>query len=114
VSFVFRFQTITRLVYEHFLPEKLRRHPAFQVHWKTCLKQLTQNYRSTKGVLDLAASVVDVMYAFFPDKVDKLEREVSLADSKALPVVIYGELTIVCLYMSSIGSNVFPLFRQEP
>ena len=40
--------------------------------------QLTHNYRSHKGILDLAASVIDILGHFFPESFDQLKRDVGL------------------------------------
>ncbi|KXZ49100.1 hypothetical protein GPECTOR_23g31 [Gonium pectorale] len=40
--------------------------------------QLTMNYRTHQGVLDVAALVVDVLRRYFPRQLDRLEREQAL------------------------------------
>ncbi|GKA33796.1 hypothetical protein Tco_0720225, partial [Tanacetum coccineum] len=42
------------------------------------IKQLKQNFRTHAGVLDLAQNVVDIMYRYYIQSVDKLEPEISL------------------------------------
>ncbi|XP_070564892.1 LOW QUALITY PROTEIN: TPR and ankyrin repeat-containing protein 1-like [Ptychodera flava] len=42
--------------------------------------QLTHNYRSHAGILDLATSVVDLMIEFFPESFDRLQRDQGLFD----------------------------------
>ncbi|CAE8606183.1 unnamed protein product, partial [Polarella glacialis] len=51
---------------------------------------LTQNYRSVRGVLDLASSVIDALVHFFPDHVDKLPRERAFVDTAAKPIFVCG------------------------
>lgn len=51
---------------------------------------LTHNHRSTKSILDMANSVLDIVIDLFPDKVDKLPREVSRVASKTPPVILSG------------------------
>ncbi|XP_013405370.1 TPR and ankyrin repeat-containing protein 1 [Lingula anatina] len=40
--------------------------------------QLTHNYRSHAGILDLASSVIDLLVKFFPESFDRLERDQGL------------------------------------
>ncbi|XP_033107815.1 TPR and ankyrin repeat-containing protein 1-like [Anneissia japonica] len=42
--------------------------------------QLTHNYRSHAGILELAASVVDLLLFFFPSSFDRLKRDQGLFD----------------------------------
>jgi len=49
---------------------------------------LTHNHRSSRGILDLANSIIDVLVHLFPDKIDKLAREVSTVDVHIPPVFI--------------------------
>ncbi|EFJ46513.1 hypothetical protein VOLCADRAFT_118102 [Volvox carteri f. nagariensis] len=42
------------------------------------IHQLTMNYRTHQGVLDVAALVVDVLRRYFPRQLDRLERERAL------------------------------------
>ena len=37
--------------------------------------ELTINYRSHNGILQLAASVIDLIWHFFPNSIDRLSRE---------------------------------------
>jgi hypothetical protein len=39
------------------------------------LHQLIHNYRSHSGILNLAASVVHVLYSLFPNSIDPLKRD---------------------------------------
>ncbi|CAE8627439.1 unnamed protein product [Polarella glacialis] len=49
---------------------------------------LTHNHRSTQSILEMAGSVLDVIMELFPDKVDKLPREISRVASSSPPVVL--------------------------
>ncbi|XP_072047467.1 TPR and ankyrin repeat-containing protein 1-like [Amphiura filiformis] len=49
--------------------------------------QLTHNYRSHTGILNLASSVVDLMFHFFPDSFDRLHRDQGLFDGPS-PVLL--------------------------
>ena len=81
---------IKRIFYEHFIPADIH-NGGFKNHFDCSLKQLTLNHRSMKGVLDLAAAQVELMYRWFPSKVDYLKRETALAKDKRLPKVIWGK-----------------------
>jgi hypothetical protein len=48
--------------------------------------RLAHNYRSHNGILRLAASVVDLLYTYFPETVDRMERDRSDEDG-CLPIV---------------------------
>ena len=49
--------------------------------------QLTKNYRSHSKILDLANSVVDLIECFFPETIDKLQREASTLDGPK-PIIL--------------------------
>ena len=49
--------------------------------------QLTKNYRSHSKILDLANSVVDLIEWFFPETIDKLQREASNLDGPK-PIIL--------------------------
>jgi len=51
---------------------------------------LTKNHRSTTGILNIAGAVIDVLMQLFPDKVDRLPREVSKVVSESQPVFLHG------------------------
>jgi superfamily I DNA/RNA helicase len=84
----FRFQDIRSLFYKKFLLES-----------KSCghdkrkekgiisdIFQLSQNFRTHDGVLKLSQSVIELLYHFFPQSIDRLQPETSL---------IYGEAPIL-------------------
>ena len=60
--------------------------------------QLTHNYRSHKGILNLAASVIDILGHFFPESFDQLDRDVGLFDGPR-PVILetsnFGDLAVL-------------------
>ncbi|KAM0043433.1 putative TPR and ankyrin repeat-containing protein [Helianthus debilis subsp. tardiflorus] len=81
----FRFQDITSLFYKEFLTCK-----ATGIQEKGRLSeifQLKQNFRTHVGVLDLAQSVIDILYCYFPHSMDILEPETSLISGEA-PVLL--------------------------
>ncbi|XP_072045621.1 TPR and ankyrin repeat-containing protein 1-like isoform X2 [Amphiura filiformis] len=53
--------------------------------------QLTHNYRSHAGILNLASSVVDLMFHFFPLSFDRLDRDQGLFDGPS-PVLLESGL----------------------
>ena len=53
----------------------------------TQVHQLTYNYRSHKGILNLASSIVDLLGHFFPESFDRLENDVGLFDGPK-PVIL--------------------------
>ncbi|KAK9742962.1 hypothetical protein RND81_03G208100 [Saponaria officinalis] len=80
----FRFEDITSLFYKEFLhgddrkQEKKMMSPVFQ---------LTQNFRTHAGILNLAQSITELIYHFFPESIDKLKPETSLLCGEA-PVLL--------------------------
>lgn len=51
------------------------------------ISQLTANFRSHSGILNLASSIVDLIEFFFPDSIDKLARDYGLCTGPK-PVMI--------------------------
>ncbi|PWA91983.1 recBCD enzyme subunit RecB, P-loop containing nucleoside triphosphate hydrolase [Artemisia annua] len=51
------------------------------------IKQLKQNFRTHAGVLELAQSVIDILYCYFVNSIDNLEPETSLISGEA-PVLL--------------------------
>ena len=51
------------------------------------MHQLTHNYRSHRGILNLAASVIDILGHYFKDSFDRLERDIGLFDGPK-PVIL--------------------------
>ena len=49
--------------------------------------QLTYNYRSHKGILNLASGVVDLLDHFFPESFDRMEKDVGIFDGPK-PVIL--------------------------
>jgi hypothetical protein len=43
------------------------------------IHQLTQNFRTHSGICDLASSLVELMMYFFPDSIDKLQKETGIS-----------------------------------
>ncbi|KAD2804463.1 hypothetical protein E3N88_37840 [Mikania micrantha] len=79
----FRFQDIRSLFYKEFLTSKTVGKQEKGLISK--IFQLKQNFRTHAGVLDLAQSVIDILYRYFSHSIDILEPETSL---------IYGEAPI--------------------
>ncbi|PWA96132.1 uvrD-like Helicase, ATP-binding domain, P-loop containing nucleoside triphosphate hydrolase [Artemisia annua] len=81
----FRFQDIRSLFYKEFLSTKTSH--KCEKGLVTEIFQLKQNFRTHAAVLDLAQSVIDVIYHYFIHSVDKLEPEISLISGEA-PVLL--------------------------
>ncbi|GJY39001.1 UvrD-like helicase, ATP-binding domain, P-loop containing nucleoside triphosphate hydrolase [Tanacetum coccineum] len=81
----FRFQDIRSLFYKEFLSTKTsgKREKSLV----TEIFQLKQNFRTHAAVLDLAQSVIDIIYHYFIHSIDKLEPEISLISGEA-PVLL--------------------------
>ncbi|PWA59878.1 uvrD-like Helicase, ATP-binding domain, P-loop containing nucleoside triphosphate hydrolase [Artemisia annua] len=77
----FRFQDIRSLFYKEFLSTRKSRKEEKAVVSE--IKQMKQNYRTHAGVLDLAQSVIDILYCYFVHSIDKLEPETSLISGEA-------------------------------
>ncbi|GJZ28590.1 UvrD-like helicase, ATP-binding domain, P-loop containing nucleoside triphosphate hydrolase [Tanacetum coccineum] len=76
----FRFQDIRSLFYKEFVSTQTGKHMSE-------IKQLKQNFRTHAAVLDLAQSVIDVLYEYFSHSIDRLEPETSLITGEA-PVLL--------------------------
>ena len=62
----FRFEDARQVLYETFSGNK------------PDVEKLSENYRSHKGVLQLAASVVELLYYFFPESLDRMPPDFGL------------------------------------
>lgn len=81
----FKFSELRRLHYDKFLPHCrktdpildaiLQRHPGDDGKLVPRVKFLTENFRSTQYIIELAAALVQLLYNFFPAGIDKVERE---------------------------------------
>ncbi|KAI3817039.1 hypothetical protein L1987_10826 [Smallanthus sonchifolius] len=95
----FRFQDIRSLFYKEFLTARTTGKQEKGIVSE--IFQLKQNFRTHTGVLDLAQSVIDILYCYFSHSVDILEPEISLISGEA-PVLLEsgdsGELLDVLLY----------------
>ncbi|KAI3778696.1 hypothetical protein L2E82_08079 [Cichorium intybus] len=81
----FRFEDIRSLFYTEFLTSKpIGKQEKGRVSEKFHLKQ---NFRTHAGVLELAQSVIDILYCYFKHSVDILEPETSLISGEA-PVLL--------------------------
>ncbi|XP_076915166.1 uncharacterized protein LOC143574429 [Bidens hawaiensis] len=81
----FRFQDIRSLFYTEFLSS--RRAGKQEKGIVSEIFQLKQNFRTHAGVLDLAQSVIDILYCYFRHSIDILEPETSLISGEA-PVLL--------------------------
>jgi len=75
-----RFATVRSFIHDHLMQPEERRTGVPDI------MPLTQNYRSVRGVLELAASVIDALVRYFPDHVDELPRERALVDTESRPI----------------------------
>nr|GEX90583.1 UvrD-like helicase, ATP-binding domain, P-loop containing nucleoside triphosphate hydrolase [Tanacetum cinerariifolium] len=79
------------------------------------IKQLKENFRTHAGVLDLAQSVIDILYHYYIHSVDKLEPEISLISGEA-PVLLESsddESTIVTILGGSGSGEEIVGFGAE-
>nr|GEU56937.1 UvrD-like helicase, ATP-binding domain, P-loop containing nucleoside triphosphate hydrolase [Tanacetum cinerariifolium] len=79
------------------------------------IKQLKQNCRTHAGVLDLAQSVIDMMYHYYIQSIDKLEPEISLISGEP-PVLLESrndENAIVAIFGGSGNGKDFVGFGAE-
>ncbi|KAJ0719210.1 putative TPR and ankyrin repeat-containing protein [Helianthus annuus] len=81
----FRFQDIRSLFYKEFLTSQ--RTGKQEKGIVSEIFQLKQNFRTHAGVLDLAQSVIDILYCYFSHSIDILEPETSLISGEA-PVLL--------------------------
>ncbi|XP_039121412.1 LOW QUALITY PROTEIN: uncharacterized protein LOC120258127 [Dioscorea cayenensis subsp. rotundata] len=89
----FRFENIRSLFYKEFLSEstlKCQKNVKGNLNHSSNKFLLNQNFRTHVGVLDLAQSVIDLLYEYFPLSVDKLPPEISLVHGEA-PVILQSE-----------------------
>ncbi|MQM02501.1 hypothetical protein Taro_035269 [Colocasia esculenta] len=85
----FRFQDIRSLFYTEYLSESGVVDTGKVKSKDKCMSDLfhlTQNFRTHAGILRLAHSIVELLYCFFPQSIDRLPPESSL---------IYGEAPVV-------------------
>ncbi|XP_071715755.1 uncharacterized protein [Rutidosis leptorrhynchoides] len=81
----FRFQDIRSLFYKEFLATRTNGKQAKGLVSE--IFQLKQNFRTHAGVLDLAQSVIELLYRYFAHSIDILEPETSLISGEA-PVLL--------------------------
>ncbi|PWA86118.1 uvrD-like Helicase, ATP-binding domain, P-loop containing nucleoside triphosphate hydrolase [Artemisia annua] len=109
----FRFQDIRSLFYKEFLSTKKSRKEEKGVVSE--IKQMKQNFRTHAGVLDLAQSVIDILYCYFVQSIDNLEPETSLISGEA-PVFLEScnkENTIVTIFGGSKSGGEIVGFGAE-
>ncbi|PWA79190.1 uvrD-like Helicase, ATP-binding domain, P-loop containing nucleoside triphosphate hydrolase [Artemisia annua] len=81
----FRFQDIRYLFYKEFL--STRTSGKQEIGLLSEIVQLKQNFRTHAGVIDLAQSVIDILYCYFVHSIDNLEPEICLISGEA-PVLL--------------------------
>ncbi|GJY19122.1 UvrD-like helicase, ATP-binding domain, P-loop containing nucleoside triphosphate hydrolase [Tanacetum coccineum] len=102
----FRFQDMRSLFYKEFLSTKTS-----GIQEKGLLSeifQLKQNFRTHAGVLNLAQSVIDILYCYFVHSIDSLERETSLVSGEA-PILLEScndENAIVTIFGGRSGGEI--------
>uniref|UniRef100_A0A803KZ79 UvrD-like helicase ATP-binding domain-containing protein n=1 Tax=Chenopodium quinoa TaxID=63459 RepID=A0A803KZ79_CHEQI len=102
----FRFEDIRNLFYEEFLNNKIEGVGEERKRIKGLISptfQLSQNFRTHAGVLNLAQSIVDLIYYFFPNSIDPLNQETSL---------LCGELPIL-LDCASCEDSLMRIFQDK-
>ncbi|PWA56308.1 DNA helicase, UvrD-like, C-terminal [Artemisia annua] len=85
----FGFQDIRSLFYNEFL--RTRAPGEQRKSLVSDIKQLKENFRTHAGVLDLAQSVIDILYHYYIHSVDKLEPEISLISGEAPVLLEFGD-----------------------
>ena len=86
---LFRFEDLSALVFRELAA-------ADPLGARLAEARLAHNYRSHNGILRLAASVVDLLYTYFPESVDRMERDRSDEDG-CLPIVWRPAAFLDCL-----------------
>ncbi|KAI3734201.1 hypothetical protein L6452_13665 [Arctium lappa] len=81
----FRFQDIRSLFYKEFLSNRTTK--SQEKGLVSEIFQLKQNFRTHSGVLELAQSVIEILYCYFAHSIDVLEPETSLISGEA-PVLL--------------------------
>ncbi|KAI7748573.1 hypothetical protein M8C21_000112 [Ambrosia artemisiifolia] len=97
----FRFQDLRSLFYKEFLSSKTTGKQNKSLVSE--IFQLKQNFRTHASVLNLAQSVIDIVYCYFAHSIDILEPEISLIHGEA-PVLlesVNGEKSIVTIFGGS-------------
>ena len=93
----FRFNDLKSLFY--YMKESYRAvGQESEVHVPDRVYQLTHNYRSHAGILNLASSVIDLLLHFFPESFDRMERDQGLFHGPK-PVLLescsFGDLAVI-------------------
>ncbi|GJZ98913.1 UvrD-like helicase, ATP-binding domain, P-loop containing nucleoside triphosphate hydrolase [Tanacetum coccineum] len=109
----FRFQDIRSLFYKEFLSTRLSSKQEKGVVSE--IKHMKRNFRTHAGVLDLAQSVIDILYYYFVHSIDNLEPETSLISGEA-PVFLEScnnENAIVTIFGGSKSGGEIVGFGAE-
>ncbi|GKB20193.1 UvrD-like helicase, ATP-binding domain, P-loop containing nucleoside triphosphate hydrolase [Tanacetum coccineum] len=109
----FRFQEIRYMFYKEFLSSisSGKREKSLLSE----ISQLKQNFRTHAGVLDLAQSVIDILYCYFVHSIDNLEPKTSLISREAPVLLEFGndENAIVTIFGGSECSGEVVGFDAE-
>nr|GEX01334.1 UvrD-like helicase, ATP-binding domain, P-loop containing nucleoside triphosphate hydrolase [Tanacetum cinerariifolium] len=102
----FRFQDIRALFYKEFLSSRTTDKQDKGLDFE--IKQLKQNFKTHVAVLNLAQSVIDIIYHYFIHSIDKLETEVSLISGEVLLLLEsrHDENAIMTIFGGSGEDNV--------
>ncbi|KAJ0765114.1 putative TPR and ankyrin repeat-containing protein [Helianthus annuus] len=109
----FRFQDIRSLFYKEFLTSQTSGQQ--EKGLVSEIFQLKQNFRTHAGVLDLAQSVIEILYRYFSHSIDILEPETSLISGEA-PVLLESgndENAIVTIFGGSGSGSEIVGFGAE-
>ncbi len=82
------------------------------------LHQLTQNYRSHSGILDVAASVVSLISHLFPNSIDRLERDRGLYPGPKPRLILGSDVNKLAIAMTGgarveFGAEQVVIVRDE-
>ncbi|CAG8502109.1 4772_t:CDS:10 [Ambispora gerdemannii] len=100
----FRFQDIRALMYKWELT-RIQANNISQSTMKPNQFELNVNYRSHNGILRLAASIIDLIWDFFPESIDCLSRERGEVGGPR-PIVFKG------FQAETFHFNVFPINKK--
>eukprot|EP00794_Sanderia_malayensis_P005798 gene5798-6495_t len=71
--------------------------------------QLTYNYRSHRGILNLASAIVNILGELFPESFDKLENDVGLFDGPKPVILEASDFSDLALLLSGARRKTSPI-----
>lgn len=91
-GFNFRFQDIRAMFHKKFVLESCSNEHVQREGKVQCsyIFSLSQNFHTHAGVLNLAQSIIELLYRFFPQSIDVLKPQTSCIDGKP-PVLLESE-----------------------